>query len=85
MKIGDAQLHYIWTMCTKFEWNLLSGITNKLGTNCVDGQVQPNPQNEKKSNFYKYQNISMKIGGAQLHHIWKICIYTVWMNSVERY
>ena len=48
MKIGDAQLHYIWTMCIKFEWNLLSGITNKLGTNCVDGQVQPNPQNEKK-------------------------------------
>ena len=43
MKIGDAQLNYIWTMCIKFEWNLLSGITNKLGTNCVDRQVQPNP------------------------------------------
>ena len=48
MKIGDAQLHYIWTMCIKFEWNLLSGITNKLGTNRVDGQVQPFPKNEKK-------------------------------------
>jgi hypothetical protein len=22
MKIGDAQLHYVWKMCIKFEWNL---------------------------------------------------------------
>ena len=48
MKIGDAKLHYIWTMCIKFEWNLFSGIRNKLGSNCIYGQVQPKPQNEKK-------------------------------------
>jgi hypothetical protein len=48
MTIGNAQLHHIWKMWIKFEWNLFHGIRNKLGTNCVYGQVQPNPKNEKK-------------------------------------
>jgi hypothetical protein len=38
-------------MCIKFEWNLSSGIRNKLRTNCVYGQTDGQTDGQGDSNI----------------------------------
>jgi hypothetical protein len=76
MKIAHAQhqLHYIWKICIKLEWNMFSGIRNKLQT--IASTTQPLKWKENVHNFHKYfENIWMKIWNAQQHYI---CIKFEW-------
>ena len=41
----------------------------KIFNSAIASTTQPQKWKENVSNFYKYQNISMKIGGAQLHYM----------------